>query len=266
MIRQDELENGVSTLKIAVSGKGGVGKTTIAAGLIKYFLENGYKVFAVDADPDVSLGTVLGIEEEVVEGLKPIVEMREIIAQKCGGGAFFPLDPQVDDILEEYVVQNENLFFLKMGAVKQGGSSCYCRENTVLNALIGSLLLRQKEMVVLDMGAGIEHLTRGTSDGVDMMLVVTEASRVSVNTALTVEKLALDLGITNVMFLGNKIRTQKEKDFLLKALPKEKILGFVEFNEEVLDLAMEINPLENSSAASISIDEIGEKILTRNRQ
>ncbi len=252
-------------MKIAVSGKGGVGKTTISAGLIKYFLSKGYKVFAVDADPDVSLGTVLGIDDDSVDGLKPIVEMREVISKKSGGGgAFFPLDPQVEDILEEYIIQMGNLFFLKMGAVKQGGSACYCRENTVLNALVNSLLIKQKEMVLLDMGAGIEHLTRGTSGGVDLMLIVTEASKVSVNTALTVKKLAQELGVKNINFIGNKIRTEKEKEFLKSTLPSKEILGFVEFNEEVLELAMGFHPLEKSSAASLDLEAIGGEILSRN--
>ncbi|KUO52162.1 MAG: carbon monoxide dehydrogenase [Desulfitibacter sp. BRH_c19] len=252
-------------MKIAVSGKGGVGKTTISAGLTKFFLNKGYKVFAVDADPDVSLGTILGIDDNSVEGLKPIVEMREVISKKCGGdGAFFPLDPQVDDILEDYIIQKGNLFFLKMGAVKQGGSSCYCRENTILNALVNSLLIKHKEIVLLDMGAGIEHLTRGTSGGVDIMLIVTEASKVSVNTALIVKKLAQELGVQHINFIGNKIRTEKEKVFLKSALPAHEILGFVEFNEEVLDLAMEFHPLDKSSAASLDLEAIGSEILARN--
>ena len=252
-------------MKIAVSGKGGVGKTTISASLIRFFLIKGYKVFAVDADPDVSLGTVLGVEDDSVEGLKPIVEMREVISKKSGGGgAYFPLDPQVEDILEEYVIQKDNLFFLKMGAVKQGGSACYCRENTVLNALVNSLLVKQKEIVLLDMGAGIEHLTRGTSGGVDLMLIVTEASKVSVNTALTVKKLAQELGVKNINFIGNKIRTEKEKEFLKSTLPPNELLGFIEYNEEVLERAMGTHPLEMSSAASINIKAIGEEILARN--
>lgn len=252
-------------MKIAVSGKGGVGKTTISASLINFFLNKGFKVFAVDADPDVSLGAVLGIDNDSVEGLKPIVEMREVISQKSGGGgAYFPLDPNVEDILEEYIIKKGNLFFLKMGAVKQGGSSCYCRENTVLNALVNSLLLKKKEIVVLDMGAGIEHLTRGSSGGVDLMIIVTEASKVSVNTALTIKKLAQELGVKKINFIGNKIRTEKEKEFLKNILPPNEILGFVEYNEEVLERAMEIHPLEKSSAAIIDIKAIGEKILARN--
>jgi len=232
-------------MKIAISGKGGVGKTTVSAGIIKYFASKGNQVFAVDADPDISLGTVLGLSDETIDNLKPIVDMREVIAQKTGGdGAFFSLNPDVDDLVEGYVVTKGNIFFLKMGAVKQGGSSCYCRENTVLNALVGSLLIKEKEFVVLDMGAGIEHLTRGTANGVDLMLVVTEPSLVSVQTSRTVKKLANEIGVKNVKFIGNKIRSEKEINFLKTKLPSKDILGFIPFSNEVMEAAMGMNSYE----------------------
>ncbi len=246
-----------------MSGKGGVGKTTISAALIKFFLNSGYKVIAVDADPDVSLGLVLGIENNLVHDLRPIVEMREIIKEKCGDGAFFPLNPQVDDILEKYSIKIGQLSFLKMGAVKQGGSNCYCRENTVLNALINALVVNENEIVLLDMGAGIEHLTRGTTYGVDLMIIVSEATQTSVNTALTVKKLACEIGISEIKYIGNKIRNQKDIDFLIKTLPAQDILGFVGYNEKVMELAMEILPLENSSAAAIDLSTIWKKILAK---
>lgn len=148
-------------MKIAVSGKGGVGKTTISAYFAKRFAKEGYQVYAVDADPDLSLGTVLGIENSDIANLKPIVDMRDVIAAKSGGGgSFYSLNPDVDDVLDEYAINLGNIKFFKMGAVKQGGSSCYCRENSFLNSLMNSLLLKKNDVVVLDMGAGIEHLTR----------------------------------------------------------------------------------------------------------
>ncbi len=233
--------NGVTTVKIAVSGKGGVGKTTFSASLVKYYLQQGYQVYAVDADPDVSLGTVLGLPEGVVDGLKPIVEMREIVANNTGGtGAFFSLNPDVEGLLNSYCYREGKLSFLKMGAVKQGGSACYCRENSVLNALIGTLLVRKQEVVVLDMGAGIEHLTRGTARGVDMMVIVTEPSRVSIHTAKVIQQLAGDIGVKHVGFVGNKVRNRKEEQFLYDHLPSDSLLGIIPFNENVLEYAMGI--------------------------
>lgn len=248
-------------MKIAVSGKGGVGKTTVSAGLVKFLAGNGYQVYAVDADPDTSLGMVLDLPEEQLASQQPIVDMREIIAEKTGGeGAFFSLNPDVDDLLEEYIVEYGNIRFLKMGAVKQGGSSCYCRENSVLNALVGALLLDRNEAVLLDMGAGIEHLTRGTAKGVDIMLVVTEPSKVSVQTTRVVRKLAGELGIENVKIIGNKIRHEREKEFLYNSFPKEDIIGLIEYDEAILDKAMGLE-VQEPQQLTRSISEIGKRIL-----
>lgn len=226
-------------MKIAVSGKGGVGKTTISAYLSKKFAQEGYHVYAVDADPDVSLGTVLGLENSQVTNLKPIVDMREVIASKSGGdGAYYSLNPNVDDVLDQYSIDIDKIKFLKMGAVKQGGSSCYCRENSFLNSLMNSLLLNKEDVVVLDMGAGIEHLTRGTSKGVDVILVVTEPTKVSVQTANVVSRLASELGIEQVKFVGNKIRNKEELEFLQTNLEGGELIGHIAFNHEVMDLAM----------------------------
>ncbi len=250
-------------MKIAVSGKGGVGKTTVSAGLTKIIMDKGYKVFAVDADPDVSLGTLLGFSASTINNLKPIVDMRELIADKVGGtGSFFTLNPEVDDVVQDFTLQQDKLLFLKMGAVKQGGSACYCRENSVLNALMAVLLLREQEYVILDMGAGIEHLTRGTAEGVDIMIIVTEPSLVSVNTARVVKKLALEIGIKEVKYIGNKIRTKKEEYFLAAELPGEDILGFLPFSDLVLDEAME-GSYDNFHYISPELKSIAEKIINK---
>lgn len=255
--------NEVLLLKIAVSGKGGVGKTTVAAGLIKIIVDQGYKVFAVDADPDVSLGTLLGFPAATINDLKPIVEMRDLIAEKVGGsGSLFTLNPEVDDLVQDFTLQKDKLLFLKMGAIKQGGSACYCRENSVLNALIAKLLVREQEYVILDMGAGIEHLTRGTAEGVDTMIIVTEPSRVSVNTARVVKKLALEIGIKEVKFIGNKIRTIKEEKFLADELTGEDILGFLPFSDQVLDEAME-GTYASGSYISPELKAIAHKIIDK---
>lgn len=229
-------------MKLAISGKGGVGKTTIAAALINYFARHGYQVYAVDADPDTSLGMVLGLPQERLGTLKPIVDMRQLIAERTGGeGAFFSLNPEVDGLLEDYTIKNGNILFLKMGAIKPGGSTCYCRENTVLNAMINSLLLKRREMVVLDMGAGIEHLTRGTSRGVDVMLVVTEPTLVSIQTARVVQRLARELGIEKIKFVGNKIRQPRDKEFILDHLPAEDVIGLIPLQTAILDQAAGVN-------------------------
>lgn len=225
-------------MKIAVSGKGGVGKTLVAANLARLFACQDYKVYAVDADPDSSLGTALGLIDEVTAQIKPLIEMQQAIAERSGDGAFYTLNPQVDDILDAYTVQQGNIHFLRMGGVKQGGSACYCRENSFLHAVVGALLLGKKDVVVLDMGAGIEHLTRGTSRGVDVMIVVTEPTKNSLQTAKVVKQLAAELGVRKVKVIGNKIRSEKEAAFLQAQFAAGEIIGMLPFAEYILDAAM----------------------------
>ncbi|SHF64136.1 CO dehydrogenase maturation factor [Desulfofundulus australicus DSM 11792] len=247
-------------MKLAISGKGGVGKTTIAAALIKSFAETHKTVYAIDADPDACLATAIGIPETIASGLKPIVEMRDLIRAKTGDGTFFTLNPQVDDVLEDYSYRFNNIRFIRMGGIKKGGSECYCRENTFLNAVVSSLLLDSNEVVVMDMGAGIEHLSRGTAKGVDLMLVVVEPSRNSINTANLVKKLAADLGIRKVRIIGNKIRSPREEEFIKGQFPPEEILGFIEFNHEIWESAMEPNSVAAGNLLA-GMRKVREKIL-----
>ncbi|MDW7651131.1 MAG: AAA family ATPase [Bacillota bacterium] len=250
-------------MKIAVSGKGGVGKTTFSANLINAFARRDYKVYAVDADPDVSLGATLGLPAEQLDALRPIIEMKAIVDERTGGeGAFFTLNPKVDDLIDDFTVEQGNIRFLRMGAVKQGGTACYCKENSFLYAVLNSLLLDKDDVVIMDMSAGIEHLTRGTSRGVDMIVIVTEPTRVSVNTAKVVQKLATELGICRVKILVNKVRTDKEKDFVRSQFGEEELLGIIPFDEGVLENAVEEESgLLEGSGLMPGIDEILDKIL-----
>lgn len=230
-------------MKVAVSGKGGVGKTTISASLARLLAQSHDKVYAVDADPDACLAAAVGISEETIKEHLPLVELKSVIDEKsAGGGAFFSLNPDVDDVLENYSIVKDNICFLRMGGIKSGGSSCYCRENTFLHAILGTLLLGKRDAVILDMGAGIEHLTRGTASGVDAMLVVVEPSKNSVNTAKLVKQLCNDLGIKKVKVIGNKIRSPKEEDFIRSNFSDEEILGFVAFDDGIWESAMEQGP------------------------
>lgn len=230
-------------MKIAVSGKGGVGKTTVSANLVYLLVKNGYEVYAVDADPDASLGLALGLDPQKLAGLKPLVEMKEVIEERSGGGGvFFTLNPEVDDVIDNYSLQEGKMRLLVMGGIKQGGSACYCRENSFLNAVLNNLLLDKKEVVVLDMSAGIEHLTRGTAKGVDLILVITEPTRAGVKTARVVQQLARDLGIGKIKILGNKIRRPEEEVLIRQSFSEEDVIGILPYRDEVWARSVDPEP------------------------
>ena len=226
-------------MKIAISGKGGVGKTTFAANLARWLSQNGITVLAVDADPDASLGTVLGISDDVLADLKPIVDMKELIEERMGGsGTYYPLNPNVDDILDDYCVSLGPLRFFRMGNIKGGGTSCYCKENSFLQALVNSLILGEQDTVILDMGAGIEQLTRGTALGVDVLVIVTEPTKVSVQTVKVIQQLALELGIPRVVVIGNKVRSPRDENFLRDRFSSEQLIGIIPYSDELLEMSI----------------------------
>ncbi len=229
-------------MNIAVSGKGGVGKTTVSASLARFFLAQGQAVLAVDADPDANLGLALGFTLEELSAVKPLVELQEVISRKsAGGGTLVALNPQVDDVLEDYSLQKGLIRLIRMGGIKQGGSACYCKESSFLHAVLTAALFDRPETVVLDMSAGIEHLTRGTASGVNVMLVVTEPTQASLRTALEVDRLATDLQIPRVLFLGNKIRNDRDRMFLESELPHQRITGMIPFAENILLQSQTLN-------------------------
>ena len=242
-------------MKIAISGKGGVGKTLLAAFLAKAFAESGYSVLAIDADPDSNLAATLGFPQS--EKITPVSEMSDLIAERTGVqpgqvGSFFKLNPKVDDLPEKYWLEYNGVKLMVMGRIKKGGSGCYCPENTLLQALVSHLLLARNEVVILDMEAGIEHLGRATAKAVDKLLVVVEPGKSSIETAYTINELAQDIGLHNIAVVGNKLRSQADRKFLISSLPGFNFLGFIPYDQALVEADIANRPLLDSSTQIIT--------------
>jgi CO dehydrogenase maturation factor len=217
-------------VKIAVSGKGGVGKTTVSALLAQAYVDRGREVLAVDSDPSPSLADALAFPDELREKLRPISEMNELIEERTGAkpgasGGFFTLNPKVDDIPERFSAVHGGVRLLEMGSVESGGGGCICPESAMLKGLFTHLLFRKDDVLLLDMYAGVEHLGRATVDFVDAMLIVVEPTRRSLTTARQIEKLAADIGLTQLWLVGNRIRNEEDVAFLEREAGDLPLLG-----------------------------------------
>lgn len=208
-------------MKIAVAGKGGVGKTFISGTLARLLARDGYNVLAVDADPNINTASSLGIPSDVAEKIVPLSDNEELIREKTGVapgksyGQMFRLTPTVSDIVDKFgVVGPDGVQLLVMGTVKDGGSGCMCPSNALLRVLVQHLLIQREDILVMDMVAGLEHLGRGTARRMDAMLVVVEPRMKSVDTIKRILKLAEDIEVREVLAVGNKIGSEREKRFV----------------------------------------------------
>jgi CO dehydrogenase maturation factor len=253
-------------MKIAISGKGGVGKTLLSSLLARKFAEAGYSVIAIDADPDANLAASLGFPDP--DKIVPISEMDELIEERTGAkpgtsAPFYTLNPKVDDIPEKFSHKLDGIRLMRMGRIKRGGTGCYCPEGSLLQALIAHLLVARNEVVILDMEAGIEHLGRGTASAVDKLIVVVEPGRRSLETAMSIKGLASEIGLRDIAVVGNKVRGESDIAFLKSALPGFEFLGFIPYDQAIVnaDLATGIS-LNASQPANEAVNRIFQGLLS----
>ena len=225
-------------MKVAITGKGGVGKTTLSSTLARLYAAEGRTVLAADVDPDANLGLALGLSQEDVDKIIPISKMRTLVEERTGANEanrFFKLNPYVADIPEKFSKDVNGVKLLVMGTVDVGGSGCVCPEHVMLKAVLSNLSFRKDDVVVMDMEAGLEHLGRGTASNMDQFIVVIEPGSRSVQTYHNVKRLASDLGVKKVRVVANKIRDEKDEEFIRKVIPAEDFLGFMHWNPEIMD-------------------------------
>jgi CO dehydrogenase maturation factor len=226
-------------MKVAISGKGGVGKTTLAGVMARILADRGKKVLAIDADPDSNLASAIGLPKEALAKLLPIASMTSLIEERTGAkkgafGSLLKLNPKVDDLPDEMGVTYQGVRLLLLGCIPQGGGGCFCPENVLLKNLVRHLLVQQEEALIIDMEAGLEHLGRGSTGYVDALIIVVEPGQRAINTAKQIKKLGEDLRIKNMMIVGNKVNSDQDRQIIEENLSEFPVLGHMSFNPKVL--------------------------------
>lgn len=227
-------------MKLAITGKGGVGKTTVASLLARVLAAEGRTVLAIDANPDPNLATALGIPAEEAERITPIAEMKSLIEERTGAkpgtmGGIFKMNPRVDDIPERFAARVDGVRLIVMGTVTKGGGGCVCPESVLLRTLVTHLILGRKDAVIMDMDAGVEHLGRGTARGIDAFIAVVEPGQRSVQTALAVRRLAKDIGIERLYVVGSKVRDDADRQYIEDNMAGSEVLGFLSYHPEIAE-------------------------------
>jgi CO dehydrogenase maturation factor len=247
-------------MKLAISGKGGVGKTTFSSLLIRALNAEGKRILAIDADPDANLAAAVGIDD--VDRITPISEMKDLIyertdAQPGSIGGYFKLNPKVDDLPDKLSARFENIKLMRLGGVKKGGAGCICPESTLLKVLVMHIVLARDEVVVMDMEAGIEHLGRGTAKAVDKLIVVVEPGRRSIETAGHIRRLASEIKLDRIALVGNKVRGETDEKFLRENLPDFEFLGFLPYSDALIEADLNgKSPYDVNSPARETVQEM----------
>jgi len=256
----------IDAMKVAISGKGGVGKTTLAGVMARLLADRGLKVLAIDADPDSNLASALGFSEEGLRRIRPLAQLKGLVEERTGSkggtyGAFFKLNPKVDDIPDRFAVEEHGVKLVVLGTIPQGGGGCFCPENVLLKSLLNHILLERDEYVIVDMEAGLEHMGRGSVKHIDGLICVVEPGRRSIHTAMEIRRLALDLGIERLFVVGNKVREDGERMFLRENLRDFEIIGFLSYSEKVLEAdRLGISPYDADRGLRKEVEDILERL------
>jgi CO dehydrogenase maturation factor len=241
-------------MKIAIGGKGGVGKTTVCSVWAQLFAQEGHDVLAIDADPSLSLGAAFGLPAQRTP--KPLIEMKDLIAERTGTrrdavGAYFRLNPTVSDLPEEHWLKVSNVKLLVLGAVTRAGGGCACPEGAFLKALLTHTILQRDELVLVDLAAGVEFLGRASVQGIDAFVVVVEPGSRSIETAGNIAAMARDLGIRTVGAIANKVTEPAQLDVIRSKLGDTPLLGTVTYSKSIQEADLKRASVIQADAAAV---------------
>ncbi len=245
-------------IKIAIGGKGGVGKTTVCAIWAQLFAENGFDVLAIDADPNTTLASAFGIASQQCP--EPLIRMKELIAERTGTGkdavgAYFRLNPKVSDLPEKYWLETNTLKppagglkLLTLGAITQAGAGCACPEGAFLKALLTHTILQRQELVLVDLAAGVEFMGRASVQGIDAFVAVVEPGGRSIETANNITKMAKELGIGCVGTIANKITEPAQAEVIKSQLKDTVLLGTLQYSRSLQEADLRRAPVFGADA------------------
>jgi CO dehydrogenase maturation factor len=251
-------------VKIAIGGKGGVGKTTVCAGLAHLFAEDGFDVLAIDADPNANLASAFGVPCE--QSPEPLIKMKELIAERTGTtkdavGTYFKLNPKVGDLPQRYWLEAGKVKLLVVGAITQAGAGCACPEGAFLKALLTHTILQRQEMVLVDLAAGVEFMGRASVQGIDALVMVVEPGGRSIETANNIAKMAKELGIRSVAAIANKITEDSETDVIKSQLKDVSLLGGLRYSRFVKEADLKRTPVIGADAEFVKQLREAKKVL-----
>jgi CO dehydrogenase maturation factor len=252
-------------IKIAIGGKGGVGKTTVCAVLAQLFAESGFDVLAIDADPDANLASALGVASE--QSPEPLINMKDLIAERTGTGkdaigAYFRLNPKVSDLPEKYWHEFNGLKLLVLGAITQAGSGCACPEGAFLKALLRHTILQRQEMVLVDLAAGVEFMGRASVQGIDALVLVVEPGGRSIETANNMAKMGGELGIECITAIANKITEGSQTEAIQSQLQNVNLLGNLQYSRSLQQADLGRAPVFGADAEVMSeLKQVKDKLI-----
>ena len=241
-------------IRIVITGKGGVGKTTITALLAHLFAGSGYTTLAIDEDPQMNLPYAIGIPRDEGDRIVPLSKNFDYVEEKTGArpgagwGMMLKLNPDVEDVVERFGVKGPGgVNVLVMGTIEQAAGGCLCPENTLLEAVIHYVSLRKNEVILMDTPAGVEHFGRTIARGFDQALLVTDPTFNAVKVVRHATQLARGLGIRTIWLVINRVRSENDVQKVreLMGVEMQLVAGLfsLPYDENVIACEPDVRPL-----------------------